>query len=434
MRKRYRFLVLKPGHFHAALVFKDVDHRILDDVDVVVTDSQDALPFIDLIDRFNCRDIQSTDWKVKVHERENLAFDTGSPPEDCVVVVSGRNASKLESVAKLCSQGYNVLVDKPVLTHANQMSAIDSLFEGPGEVMELMTARHQMLSRLCQAIANRQSLFGEMVDDGDPAITLSSTHHLCKMVDGESLIRPAWYYDVGVQGNGLVDIQNHMVEQALWFVLGENEVNEETEIQLDAVRSWSTAVPPELFKQSTELERYPADLEKYLDDDGVLQLECNSEIDWRINGVRVRSRAEWKQIEPEDGGDIHTITLRGSRCNVEAVQSPESDFFPWVDLTAADDDARSALSEALQQCCDEWAEDIFPRIGFSELRAGFHMLIPRALDRGHESHFGLVREQFLDFLDGEGVPEAANRRARLRYRLLGEAHAMGAATSGCNSD
>jgi len=428
MRKRFRLQVLKPGHFHAALVFKDIDYRVQDEVDVVVNDSQDALPFIDLIDRFNQRDIQATSWKLTVHERDNLAFDAGVPLEDCVVVVSGRNSSKLATVAELVSQGYNVLVDKPLLINAEQIPLIDSVITGPGQVMELMTVRHQVLSRLCHAISNREAVFGNFVDDNEPAITLSSTHHLCKMVDGEPLIRPDWYYDVTVQGNGLVDIQNHMVEQALWFVLNDDRINEDTEIRLDAARSWATPVPPDLFRQSTGLDEYPAELQQYVDTDGVLQLECNGEIDWRINGVRVRSRAEWKQIEPEDGGDIHKVTLRGTRCNVDAVQSPESDLFPWIDLTAENDDARSKLSEALQQCCDEWGESLFPRIGFSELRSGFHMLIPRALDRGHESHFGLVREKFLDYLDGDGVPVDITQRLRMRYRILGEAHAMGAAT------
>lgn len=429
MRKRYRFQVLNPGHFHAALLFKEAEYRLLEEIDLIVPKSEQALPFIDLIERFNERETQPTNWKVTVHEREDLSFDPGVDKSCCVAVIAGQNHKKLETVAQLVEQGRNVLVDKPMLTDADQLPLIDRVFAGPGQVMELMTARHQILSRLCQAIAERESLFGGFVDDDEPALTLSSTHHLCKQVNDEPLIRPPWYYDVAVQGNGVVDIQNHMIDQAMWFVLGDAGPDEGTTLQLDAVRQWSTPVSLELFKNSTGLSEFPSSLSQYIDDEGLLQLQCNSEIDWRINGVRIRTRAQWDDHEPEDGGDVHKVNMRGSRCRVEAVQSAESDFFPWIDFYADDDDSRSSLSEALQQCCDEWTEDRFPRIGFSELRAGFHMLIPRALDRGHESHFALVREQFLNYLEDDGVTEAVRSRTKMRYRLLGEAHTMAAKTA-----
>ncbi len=401
----------------------------MDEIDLIVPKSEEALPFIDLIQRFNERELQPTNWKVTVHERADLSFDAGVDKSSCIAVVAGQNNQKLETVAKLVEQGRNVLVDKPMLTDAAQLPLVDKAFAGPGQIMELMTARHQILSRLCQAIAEREPLFGGFVDDEEPALTLVSTHHLCKQVDGEPLIRPYWYYDVAIQGNGVVDIQNHMIDQAMWFVLGDVTPDDSTTIQLDSARYWPTAVPLELFQQSTGLDAFPESLSKYIDDDGVLQLNCNSEINWRINGVRIRTVAQWNEHEPEDGGDVHRVGMRGKLCRVEAVQSAESDFFPWVDFYADDDDGRTSLSEALQQCCDEWTEDRFPRIGFSELRAGFHMLIPRALDRGHESHFALVREQFLNFLEADGVSDAIRSRTRMRYRLLGEAHTMAVQTA-----
>lgn len=431
MQKRYRFQVLNPGHFHAALVFRESEYRLLEDIDVIVKNSDQALPFIDQINRFNERELQPTQWQFSVHERADVVFDAGVEKDSCVVVVSGQNHSKLQTVTELTGQGRNVLVDKPLLVHANQLASIEQAFAGPGQVMELMTARHQVLTRLCQAIASAEQLFGGFTENAQPALELKSVHHLCKTVDDKPLIRPDWYYDVAVQGNGLVDIQTHMIDQAMWFVLGDQPIDDQVVIELESARLWSTPVPKDLFARSTGLSDYTTELKRYLDIDGVLQLQCNSEINWSINGVKVRTVAEWREIEPDDGGDIHTVTLHGNNCRVEAVQSAESDFFPWVDLYADDDESRSKLSEALQQCCDEWAEDQFPRIGFSELRAGFHMLIPRALDRGHESHFALVREQFLNYLDDGGVPEQISRRACLRYRLLGEAHAM-AAVDACS--
>ena len=40
-----------------------------------------------------------------------------------------------------------------------------------------------------------------------------------KVVNGAPLRRPPWYYDVGVQGDGLVDVHSHLVDQARLLAL-----------------------------------------------------------------------------------------------------------------------------------------------------------------------------------------------------------------------
>lgn len=62
-----------------------------------------------------------------------------------------------------------------------------------------------------------------MIQENDSATVvlmakIGSVHHLLKIVNGTPLRRPAWYYDVSVQGNGLVDITSHMIDQAMWLL------------------------------------------------------------------------------------------------------------------------------------------------------------------------------------------------------------------------
>ena len=108
-------------------------------------------------------------------------------------------------------------------------------------------------------------------------------------MNGRPLQRPAWYYDTTVQGDGIVDVQSHMVEQAQWWVLGEAEGQYERDIVLESVRCWTTPVPLDLFHASTGLDAYPEALQPSVRD-GVLQYACNSEIGYRLRGVRVRQR------------------------------------------------------------------------------------------------------------------------------------------------
>ena len=72
--------------------------------------------------------------------------------------------------------------------------------------MDIMTNKHDVVARLRQEIVNDPALFGTFrTDAAEPCVEIGSVHHLAKIVNGAPLVRPEWYYDVGVQGNGLVD-------------------------------------------------------------------------------------------------------------------------------------------------------------------------------------------------------------------------------------
>jgi hypothetical protein len=49
------------------------------------------------------------------------------------------------------------------------------------------------------------------------------------------------------------------------------------------------------------------------------------------------------------------------------------------------------------------------------------LLLPPALDHGHESHFPLVLAAFIDHLERGSWPESLPARLRLRYTLLARA-------------
>jgi Putative oxidoreductase C terminal domain len=125
-----------------------------------------------------------------------------------------------------------------------------------------------------------------------------------------------------------------MVEQAQWWVLGEAEGDGARDIVLDSVRCWTTPVPLALFHESTGLNAYPEALQSSVRD-GVLQYACNGEIRYRLHGVSVRQTAEWRQREPEGAGDLHRLTIRGSRCHVLLRQDEETGYKAMLHLVPA---------------------------------------------------------------------------------------------------
>jgi hypothetical protein len=66
----------------------------------------------------------------------------------------------------------------------------------------------------------------------------------------------------------------------------------------------------------------------------------------------------------------------------------------------------------------------FPGLSFAASAIGFRFVVPPELDRGHESHFALVLNRFLDCLDQGHWPGGLPARIRMRYTLLAQAQEL----------
>ena len=133
-----------------------------------------------------------------------------------VVVLAGRNAGKARTIRRLHDAGFHVLADKPWLVRADDLDDLRASLAGPPVAMEIMTGRHDVAARLLKRVVDAPQVFG-VFRTGGPAIEAASVHHLEKLVDGAPLRRPWWYFDVRIQGNGVVDIPTHQVDQSQWL-------------------------------------------------------------------------------------------------------------------------------------------------------------------------------------------------------------------------
>jgi len=79
------------------------------------------------------------------------------------------------------------------------------------------------------------------------------------------------------------------------------------------------------------------------------------------------------------------------------------------------------LESMLDRVLAQWQER-FPGLTYAPAAGGCRLLLPSALDHGHESHFPLALTAFLDYLDRGVWPEALRARLRMRYTLLARAH------------
>ena len=412
----------EPGHFHAALTLRTPNPRLASDIHVYATPGPERQDFVTLVESFNTRADNPTHWRLHLHEGPQLLQRLVEDGHGDFVVLAGRNNTKLETMAYLTQAGLHVLADKPWLTDSRQLPYLVQVTAGPRLAMDLMTVRHSLRARLIAQVVHTPELFGTFVthESAAPAIDIASVHHLYKRVNGRPLQRPAWYYDTTVQGDGVVDVQSHMVEQAQWWVLGEAEGDCERDIVLDSVRCWTTPVPLALFHESTGLDAYPEALQSSVRD-GVLQYACNGEIRYRLRGISVRQTTEWRQREPEGAGDLHRLTIRGSRCHVLVRQDEDTGYKAMLHLVPV---AGVALESMLPPVLAQWQEH-FPGLAGEPSSLGVCLRLPPALELGHESQFALVLNAFLDHLDRGTWPKALPARMRMRYTLLAQAQGLG---------
>jgi hypothetical protein len=418
----HRAVFYEPGHFHAALTLRTPNPRLAPDIHVYATPGPERQAFVTLVESFNARAESPTHWRLHLHEGPQLLQRLVADRHGDFVVLAGRNNIKLKVMAYLTQAGLQVLADKPWLTDSRQLPYLAQVTAGPRLAMDLMTVRHSLRARLIAQVVHTPEIFGTFMPHASaaPAIEIASVHHLYKRVNGRPLQRPAWYYDTAVQGDGVVDVQSHMVEQAQWWVLGDAEGDCARDIVMDSVRCWTTPVPLDLFHESTGLAAYPEALQSSVRD-GVLQYACNSEIRYRLRGISVCQTAEWRQREPAGAGDLHRLTIRGSRCHVLVRQDEETGYKARLHLVPV---AGVALESILPPVLAQWQEH-FPGLASEPSSLGVWLRLPPALEPGHKSQFALVLNAFLNHLDRGTWPPALPARTRMRYTLLAQAQDLG---------
>ncbi|MDA1100804.1 MAG: hypothetical protein O2967_17670 [Proteobacteria bacterium] len=410
--------VYDPGHFHAALLFFRRNRRVDRTVHVYAPPGPDVEKFIALIDGFNGREDAPTDWRLECHIGVDALDAMIAARRGGIVILAGRNGPRLGLMHRLHDEGFHVLADKPWLTDSAALPHLDAITKAPPLAADIMTGRHSAFAGLRNAVIGTASIFGALGGGAEqPALEFTSRHHLLKLVGGQPLQRPAWFYDVNVQGDGMVDIQSHYVDQAQWLLGGRHRFDTDRDCEVLQAERWTTPVPLALFRESTGATAFPAYLSPAVED-GVLQLACNGRIDYRLCGVWVRQHCEWGLREPEGGGDIHGFTARGEHAELTLQHGPETGFQPALHLRLQND---HGLDEALGQ----W-RTAFPGLEIAASDGGYRLRLPAAAEAGHDAQFPLMLNQFLDLVEADAWPADLAARIRTRYTLLARArdHAL----------
>ena len=402
-----KLITLDPGHFHAALVQKNKYDQISPEVYVYAPAGNDLNEHLKRIEGYNKRAETPTAWDEKVYTGDDYLEKMVSEKRGNVVVVSGNNRIKCDYIKKSVEAGLNVLADKPMVITADQFPKLEEAFKIAKKkgvlLYDIMTERFSVTSVLQRELSRIPEIFGtlETGTADQPAVEMVSVHYFYKNVSGNVLVRPAWFFDVNQQGEGIVDVTTHLVDLVQWEGFPD-QVLHQNDVRIIGAKRWPTVLSKEDFREVTRMEQYPDYLNGAVKD-GKLNDFANGEILYRLKGVFAKVTAIWDYKAPEGGSDTHYSMMRGTVSNLEIRQGGEEKFDPTLTISAAKGVDLTLFAANLEK-----AVKSLPQSGLSLQRLGsnkWKVIIPEVLKIGHEAHFAQVTAKYLEYLKRGKLPE-----------------------------
>jgi predicted dehydrogenase len=413
----HTLIVINPGHFHAALTLREMHPDLNKEVYVYAEEGADLKSFIRLVKSFNYRKDNPTSWDLHVYAGDDFLERAVAEAKGDIAIFAGKNSRKIHYIKAMHSAEIKVLSDKPLTINQRGVNILKELLIDGAEIDDIMTERHEDTSILQKKLMADKDIFGELVIRGDePAIVKESVHHLFKNVNGVPLVRPAWYFDVNVQGEGIVDVTTHLIDLIQWMLCDGEEIDFESDYELCEAKRWHTDVPLEKFALITKQKKFQREIMGKVQDD-VLKLYSNGEFIYKLRGVPVKLSVIWALEAPEGGGDTHYSIMRGSKSDLIIEQGPQTGNKPELFVQPHGDiDSIEALLKAANE-------------GIEIVREGerLRLELPDELRTSHEEHFGSVRDDFIACINGEkDFPVNMKSALEAKYSLLAAAQDLSA--------
>ncbi|HWK07963.1 MAG TPA: putative oxidoreductase C-terminal domain-containing protein [Puia sp.] len=401
-----RLITLDPGHFHAALVQKSGYPDIDTIVHVYSPGGQELKTHLSLIEKYNTRPAEPTKWEEKVYEGPDYLSRMFSERAGNVVVIAGNNHKKIGYIRAAVDSGLNVFSDKPMIIEPGDFSQLEAAFSAAKKnkviLYDIMTERYQITTILQRQFSLMPEVFGRLQkgSEKEPAVTKESVHHFFKYVSGKALTRPAWYFDVTQEGEGIVDVTTHLVDLIQWECFPDSILDYKNDVQMLSARRWPTVLTPSEFEKVTQLDKYPSVLTPYLKDT-LLNVYANGEMNYTLKGVHARVSVTWNFQAPEGTGDTHYSVLRGTLANLVIRQGKEQQYKPVLSIEPLT--VSAAYDSSLHKVIGE-LQVKYPGLSLAKTAKGWDLLIPDKYSLDHEATFAEVTKKYLGFVKAGALP------------------------------
>jgi len=410
-----KIMTLDPGHFHSALIHKDMYINVDSTINVFASPGPELDDYLARIDGYNSREVNPTYWNIEWHESADPLSQMVSKSPGNVMVVAGKNDRKIDYILEAVKAGFHVYADKPLVINPKGLKKLEEALRIADEkgllLYDIMTERFEITSILQKELTKYPKIFGEQVAGSaeDPGISKESVHHFSKTVSGKPLVRPGWFFDSSIEGDGLVDVTTHLVDLIQWTLEPESVLNR-SDIQMIDARLWPTVLSPDEFNQVTGLDTLKKDL----------AVDCNGEMLYTLGGVYAKVKVAWDFKAPQGGGDTHFSRIRGSKANLIIRQGAEENYVPQLYVELLD-----AQVGDLKEVVENSLQTKFAGISMIQTEGNTYQIkIPDIYRKGHEAHFAQVTEKFLEYFEVGDLPSWEKNFLDVKYFTTTEASRM----------
>lgn len=388
-----QLITLDPAHFHAALVQKEMYAAVSPLVTVYAPLGLDLTEHLTRVARFNQRADAPTTWELDVHTGpDSLARMLGEQQPGSVVILSGRNSSKIERIEQSVAHGFHVLADKPWILRSADLPRVAAALDAADEkgiiAYDIMTERYEVTSLLHRELVNASAIFGTLLPGTteEPAIYMDSMHRISKTVAGVPMLRPLEFFDIERQGEGLSDVGTHLVDLTQWIAFPDTAIDYQADIEMLDARRWPTTLNEEQWRTVTGTAPLsPGNFDYY----------GNNFVSYCLRGIHVQMDVRW---DLEGVSDTHMARFQGSKASIEVRQGADENYRPEVYIVPNTPELRAEIHFALRAKLDQ-LEATIDGVTITDSGHEFLLNIPDHHRVGHEAHFAEVTRQFFSYLD-----------------------------------
>lgn len=394
---KVKIMTLDPGHFHAGLIHKSMYPTVDSTVYIFAPEGAELKDHLNRVAGYNNRPENPTSWNLEVYTGADYLQKMISQKPGNVMMVAGKNDQKIDYILAAIENGIHVYADKPLVINPDGFRKLVKAFQLAEEkkllLFDIMTERFEITTLLQRELSMIPDVFGQLEDGTpeNPAITKESVHHFFKYVSGAPLIRPDWFFDINVEGDGIVDVTTHLVDLIQWEAFPE-VILDTTDVQMLSSKRWATSLSLEEFQKVTGKAEYPDFLQKDVKD-GKLEVYSNGEMNYTLKGKHAKVSVIWNFQAPEGSADTHYSMMRGTKANLVIRQGKEENYRPslYVQLLGSD------LAQ-LEKAVKETLQAKYPGIDLEKMPSGeYQVIVPDSYHNGHEAHFAQVTEKFLEY-------------------------------------
>jgi predicted dehydrogenase len=426
---KVKLVILAPGHFHANLIQKSNLDMVNDSVFVYAPKGSELDQYLSGVESYNNREDDPTNWKLSTYAGTGFLEKMVNERKGNVVILAGNNCDKTEYIFKSIKAKINVLSDKPLAINEEDFELLEKAYslaeENNVKLYDIMTERYDILNVVEKMLMNDSTLFGRL-EKGTveaPSIFMESVHHFYKEVSGKPLVRPAWYYDVEQQGEGIADVTTHLIDLIHWKCFPDQSIQYKKDVKVVSASHWATGISLDKFKKSTGLNYYPQYLNQHVKD-SVLYVMANGTIHYQVKDVNVGIRVMWKYEAPEEGSDTHSSVFRGTKATLKTIQDKSQDFIKQLYIEKTQNIVGEVFKTNLETSVKKIRKQ-FPFVTYTRVdEKTYRIEIPQDSREGHEAHFKYVAEKFFGYLAHRNMPDWETANTLSKYYITTTAVTM----------